>query len=173
MALISTTLKMDEEISEELKKIWEAINDLKGQNRVTPKYGELKNYEDNISELCRELEVEKNILYTKIRISEENVALIVPIDGKNEADKQLRTTLVLMSIRDSVFGKDLMKSSDIAIALKRLGIKSIANLATNLSKYSEFLISDGKPKSKNFGFRITIPGIVEGKKIIKSMFNGK
>ena len=163
---------MDEEINLEFQKVWKAIEALKGERPISLHSVELKDENNKIFRLCKELGIEKEDLDSKIKINGGNVSLIVPIDGKNEAEKQLRTTLVLMSIRDLLFEEDFMKSADIAVVLKRLGVKSIANLATNLNKSTDLLRPDGKPKSKNFGFRITIPGVMEGKKIIRGLVNG-
>ncbi len=161
---------MDEEITLEFKKVWEAIGELKDSKATNSNIQEeINSDEEKISRFCSELEIRKEDFNLIFKISEKDVSLKVPIEGKNEAEKQLKTTLVLITVKDSLFEEDFMKSADITIVLKRLGIKSIVNLSTNLNKHSSFLQSKGKPKSKNFGFRITIPGIVEGKKLIKEL----
>jgi hypothetical protein len=50
-----------------------------------------------------------------------------------------------------------------------LGIKSLVNLSTNLSEYKQFILPKGKPKSKEFSYEITLPGIKKGLEIIKEL----
>ncbi len=166
---------MEEEIKKEFAKIWKAIEEIRDIKFNAPETikEETSDDEEKIQTFCNELKIERKNFGSIIKISKQGVSLKVPIDGKNEAEKQLKTTLVLMAIKDSLFEEDFMKSSDIAVVLKRLGVKSIMNLAKNLNKHANFLRPEGKPRSKNFGFRITIPGNVEGKKIIGELLDNE
>ena len=148
------------------------VNNIEGKkvpNNTLENLGHKKNssFESEIGHLCSEIQIERKDFDKIVEIKDNRFFLKIPIEEKKESVKQVKTTLVLMMLKDVLSGEDFMKSSEITNVLKRLGVKSISNLAGNLSKYKQQLTSKGVKGSKNFGFIITIPGILEGKKILK------
>lgn len=164
----------EEEIKNKFGKIWEKLRAIekKLDSKEVKEVDNLKSknkssLEDKISKLCTEINIDRKAFNSIIDVNDNKFSLKIPINEGTASSKQVKTTFVLMMLRDILLEEDFMKSSDIVVVLKRLGIKSIGNLASNLSKYKQLLNSKGKKGSKNSGFVITIPGIVEGKKILK------
>ena len=126
-----------------------------------------RNLEELIKRLSSEIGIEIDCFYNLFFIDDEEILLLVSPKGKNEAEKQFKATIVILTISDYLFGEDFLQSSILNKKLRKLGIGSLVNLSTNLSKFKQFLIPRGKPKSTKFGFQITIPGKKEGIKIMK------
>ncbi len=167
---------MDEEIKKEFEKVWKKLGDIEGkineknfsQEKQELKSPEDNNFEEKILKFCNELDIERKDFDLICYLRNKEIFLLKPIEGKNESERQVKTSLVLLTIKDSLFDDDFIGSSEISTVLMKLGIKSISNLSTNLNKERRFFIPEGVKASKKFGFRITVPGKIEGKKIIKS-----
>lgn len=134
-----------------------------------------RNLEERIKKISEEIGIETTSFYNLFFIDNEEILLLISPKGKNEAEKQFKATIVILTISDCLFGEDFIQSSSLNKKLRKLGIGSLVNLSTNLSKFKQFLIPRGRSKSKKFGFQITIPGKREGIRLIKEILenNGK
>jgi len=169
-------LKMDEEIKTKLDEIEKRLEKLELCFRKDkPRLEASGDLETKIKKLCGDAEISYDDFYLVFFIEENGeILLLIPPQGKNEAEKQLKATLLILTTSKYLFNQDFMKSAELIKKLEKLGIKSLVNLSTNLSRYKQLLIPRGKPKSRNFGFQITIPGEKEGLKLIKGLLeNGK
>jgi len=160
----------EQEINSRFEEIEKRLNKLElpvHQDKKISKVAET--LEEKIKKLCDDAKIERRDFDDIFFIKENQINILVPIDGKKESDKHLKVVLLILTVNDYLLETDFIKSSDLGKILKKLGISSIVNLSTNLSKKRKFLLPEGKAKSKNFGFRITIPGKYEGLKIIKEL----
>ena len=169
---------MDHEIRQEFDRIWEEINKLKKNksNESELSNGQsarAENLEPKINKLCEDAKIERSDFDSLFFIKEKELLLIIVPEGKNEEERQLHVTLCILTAQNCLFNEDFIKSSDLNAKLKKLEVKSLVNLSTNLKKHKQLLIPEGKPKSRNFGFRITIPGKKRGLELLKTLLNKK
>ena len=167
-------LKMDEEIKKRFEEIERRLEKLELYlPKEKPKLEKSGDLETKIKKLCDDAEVNYEDFYKIFFIEDKEILLLIVPPGKNEAEKQLKATLLILTTSKYLFGQDFMKSSDINKKLEKLGIKSLVNLSTNLTRYRQFFIPRGKSKSRNFGFQIIIPGEKEGLKLIKDFLENE
>lgn len=169
---------MDPEVKKEFDKVWSEINKLKGgiskeSEQVDDQIIRAKDLETKIKKLCNDVKIERSDFDSLFFIKGQELTLLIVPEGKNEEEKQLQITLCSLTVQDYLFELDFIKSYDLNVKLKKLGIRSLVNLSTNLKKHKQLLIPEGKSKSRNFGFRITIPGKKRGLDIIKELLNKK
>jgi len=163
-----------EEIFKRLKDHEKRIEKLEGylsSQKLEP--SKPKGLEARIKKLCDDTGINRKDFDSIFFINKSEILLITVPEGKNEAERQLKVTLATLTASVYLFNQEFMKSSIILKNLKKLGISSLVNLSTNLSEYHGLLISEGKPKSRNFGFRITFPGRKKGLETIKSLIKSK
>jgi len=127
----------------------------------------------DLNERIKKLFVDVGISEEQLRyvfdFEEDDLNLITSVEGKSEGEKQLSATLCILTGYEYCYGRDTIKSQILRDKLEKLGIRSLANLSTNLSKYPNYIISKGKRKSPNFMYKLTYPGKNEGLRIIKSL----
>jgi len=165
---------MEEEIEKRFREIEKRLDLLEGAPKEKLKVKTSENLEAKIKRLCEEAEITIENFYHIFFIEDNSDILLLKVpNGKNEAEKQHKISLLLLTASEYLFNQDFMKSSELIKKLEKLGVKSLVNLSTNLSKHRQFFIPRGKPKSKNFGFQITIPGKKEGLNIIKELLENE
>lgn len=125
-------------------------------------------------EKCIKLSKDAGITEEQLRcvfdFEEVDLSLITTmLGGKNEAEKQFRATASILTTFHYCYNKDEIRSQDLRKKLEWLGIKSLANLSINLANYKQFILPKGKPKSPEFAYKITYPGIKKGLEIIKEL----
>ena len=106
-----------------------------------------------------------NIVY----FEEGNFKIITEIDGKNNKEKQLNATLLILTINDICYGINKIRSQELRNMLEYLGIRSLVNLSTNLKTMKNYIISDGKKASSEYGYKLTLPGKREGIKLLTDL----
>jgi len=157
----------DEEF-EALKKEVEELKKIKqgGEQNRTPQMQKAV-VEEHIQKLAQDA----GIVIEKIReiIDPETLRLTVIIEGKSEGEKQLNSTLCILTAKKYFYGDGSILSQELRVKLKKLGIKSLANLSKNLAKYPNYLICNVTKGSKSSSYEITIPGIKRGLELIKNL----
>ena len=111
---------------------------------------------------------EEQLMYI-FNFGEDDLGLITVIKGKKESEKQIKATLCILTAYHYCYDSDEIRSQDLRKKLEWLGITSLVHLSLNLTKYKQFIISRGVPKSPNFSYKITYPGIKKGLEIIKEL----
>ena len=125
--------------------------------------------ERGIEKMSKNARIPEERIRCVFDFDEEDLSLIATVEGKNESEKQFKATVCILAAYHYCYGRDEIKSQDIRKKLEWFGIKSLVNLSTNLSEYKQFILPKGKPKSKEFSYKITLPGIKKGLEIIKEL----
>lgn len=128
--------------------------------------------EERMEELSSKVGITKERLRCVFDFDKDDLTLIVDIEGKNEGERQLKAAVCILTAYHYCYARDTVKSQDLRKKLQWLGIKSLANLSSNLSEYKQFIIPKGKSKSKDFSYKITLPGLKKGTEIIKELSGG-
>jgi len=102
---------------------------------------------------------------------DEEFTFIFEMTGKSEPDKQLRATLCLLTVSNYCYAKDEILSKTLTKKLQLWGIKSLSNISKNLKKHMSFIVMKGKAGSSNFSYKITVPGLREGIKILNEIID--
>lgn len=129
----------------------------------------VESIENKIKKLSEAAALSKDTLKNIFHFEDDYIILLCNIEGKNEAEKQLKATLVILTAYNHLYDKDRILSKDLVDKLKYLGIGSLVNLSTNLRKYRQYIIPLGKQGSSNFSYKITHPGIQKGLEIINEL----
>lgn len=133
---------------------------------------ELIPHQENIKKLADDSEVEVDDL-NKIYDFDDNLTLIANSDGHNEAEKQLKATLLILTGYNYYFNESEIDSSKLRLTLEDLGIVSLVNLSTNLKPYRNLIVhKKGKRGNTETTYKITLPGLEKGKMLIRA-FSGK
>lgn len=111
------------------------------------------------------LEKLQSILYFNLK----DITLLVSFEGKNEFEKQIEATLVILTSSAYLYDKEEIASIELKSKLKNLGIKSLIDLSTNISKCKRDIIREGKRGSHNYRYKLTVPGKNKGLKIIHKL----
>jgi hypothetical protein len=165
----------DEEIIEIKKKLEEHEKSIKKLESVLEqeKGKSTKEIGVDIGTVIEKLSKDAGIPEERVRhvfdFEDEDLNLIATVEGKNEDEKQFKATVCILTAYHYCYGRDEIKSQDLRKKLAWLDIKSLVNLSTNLAKYKRFIIPKGKPRSPEFSYKITIPGIKKGLEIIKEL----
>jgi len=93
------------------------------------------------------------------------------IDGNSEPDKQLRATLCILTVSYYCFAKEEMSSKNLIQKLQFWGIKSLSHISHSLKKHNRLIVAKGIAGSSNFSYKITVPGLNEGTKILSGFIN--
>jgi len=128
---------------------------------------------EGIKDLAEKVGVDEEDLY-KIFDFDEKIHLLVQPKGKNEGEKQLKASLIILTAYNHYFNKREISSSDLIRMLEDVGIGSLVNLSTNLKEHRDLIIhKKGKRGSTKTSYRITIPGLHEGYLLIKELLKNK
>ena len=125
--------------------------------------------EKDIENLSTDAGITKEQLRCIFDFEKEDLNLITSIEGKSEAEKQFEATICILTAYHYFYGRDETRSQDLRKKLEWLGIKSLGILSANLAKYKQLILPKGKPKSPEFRYKITYPGIRKGLEIIKEL----
>lgn len=125
--------------------------------------------ERHIEELSKDAGITEEELRCVFDFEKEDLNLITTVEGKNEAEKQLKATICILTAYHYCYGRDEISSQDLRKKLQWLGIKSLQTLSSSLTNYKQLILPKGKPKSPKFAYKITYPGIKKGLEIIKEL----
>ena len=122
---------------------------------------------EQIDVLAKKASVNKEDIY-HLYDFDEKVHLLIQPDGKNEGEKQLKATLLILTAYNHYFNEREISSSDLRNMLQDIGITSLVNLSTNLGEHRTLILhKKGKKGSTKTYYRITIPGLQKGYSLIK------
>lgn len=162
-------------MSTDTKKIWEKMSELderiKSIERLIEKKPELVESNSNYSKLENKTGISESELKNMIYFEDETFTLLVEIPGKNNKEKMIKGSLILLTIDDICYGSNRMRSQDLRKKLEYAGVGSLAHLSTHIRSIKRLIIPDGKKGSNNFGYRLTVPGKIEGIKIMTELVN--
>jgi len=159
-------IKIKKAVEDHEKRI-EKLESVLGQGKGKPAEEIGIDIEKGIEILSKDAGITKEQLRCIFDFEKEDLNLIINIVGKNEAEKQFKTTLCILTAYHYCYGRDETRSQDLRKKLEWLGIKSLGILSVNLAKYKQLILPKGKPKSPEFRYKITYPGIRKGLEIIK------
>lgn len=128
-----------------------------------------KPYGDRIQQLAANAGLTVDQLKHVFHVTEEDVYLIAAVDGINEVEKQIKATVAILTTQNYLLGVDEIKSKKLRPKLEKLGIRSLINLSTNLAQRPDLIVPKGEPKSPDFSYQITYPGLRKGLEIIKEL----
>lgn len=159
---------------EEFKKLSDEVKELKQLfEKHLPKLGEIKIRttinEDKIQKLANDAGITLEKIKAVFDFGPEDLNLISLVTGKNEEEKQLKATLCVLTGYNHCYNSDSILSQKIRLKLEKLGIKSLANLSTNLANYPNYIVCNIEKGSKASSYKITYPGIKRGLEIIKDL----
>jgi hypothetical protein len=164
--------KMIEQKIDEIFKILKEYDDRIKELEGLAKGGRLKPVRTSLDEGIKKLAADAGITEEQLKhvfdFEDEDLNLIATVEG-NEAEKQFKATICILTALDYCYGKDIIESKILRKKLEKLGI-SLNNLSTNLAKFANFIVPKGEPGSHNFCYKITLPGKKKGFEIIKSLF---
>jgi len=123
--------------------------------------------------LSREAGITEEQLRYVFDFEEEDLNLIQPVHGQNEREKQFRASICILTGYHYCYGRDQIRSEELRKKLEWLGLKSLTNLSTNLSRYKMFIVPKGQPRSPTYGYKITLPGIKRAIETIKELAAGE
>lgn len=165
---------------EEIEELRNKLKDLdkrveKIENLIFSEEKDFETVEEKIENFAEEFGVERKDLYHvfDFDLEEEEIYLTQEIEGKNEKEKQFKTTLSLLTAYQYIFNKNTLKSQKLREKLNDLSIKSLVNLSTNLSEYRKYVRPRGKPKSTDYSYQITPLGKEEGMKLINNLLGSE
>ncbi len=121
--------------------------------------------------LAKELGLELDRLKNVIEFTEDDFHIISNIPGEKDWEKQLNASLVVLTINYYCRGEREVLAGDLRNILQDLGIRSLLNMATNITYQNNFIVKIGKPGSHYTRYRITNPGLQNGIDIIKNMLS--
>jgi len=127
------------------------------------------NIEKGIEKLSGDAGISEEQLRSVFDFEEEDLSLIATVEGKNEAEKQFKATICILTAYHYCYDRDETRSQDLRKKLEWLGIKSLGILSANLAKYKQLIRPKGKSRSPQFAYKITYPGIKKGLEIIKGL----
>ncbi|MFH1774527.1 MAG: hypothetical protein ABH874_06175 [Methanobacteriota archaeon] len=163
---------MIEQKIDEIFKILKKHDDRIKELEALAKGGQLKPVEVSLDQGIKKLAADAGITEEQLKhvfdFEEEDLNLIAAIEG-NEAEKQCRATICILTALDYCYGKDIIESKILRKKLEKLGISSLNNLSTNLAKFANFIVPKGEPGSPNFCYKITLPGKKKGLEIIREL----
>jgi len=119
-----------------------------------------------LKHMAEKTNLELNILCKIYDLEDEDVKLNVSLDNRKESEKQVIASLLILTCKYYCYGTDLIRAMDLNKKLKWLGIKSLSNLKSNLSKDGYFE-TKGKSRSNNYSYKITFPGLKKAIEYIK------
>lgn len=161
--------------SEEVNKIisiHRPSNDIKAEHKeYSGKSGDfLKAPQGNwLLKLAKDCKVTETDI-VKVVDSEGKGRLInTNIRGKSDAEKQSNAAICIGTILYYSTGSSVVTSKYLHEELEWLGIKSLSNLGPNLKNKKPHIIPEGKPKSRNFSYKISKVGVQSGLELIKEM----
>ena len=157
-------------MEKELEKIWKKLNNLEERIKLiedmfikTPDIKEVVNeYDELLAETGINIDVLKEIVY----FDDSGFTIITEVTGKNNKEKQINATLLILTINDICYGNNSVKSKDLKAKLKYLGLRSLGNLSINLRTIKNYIIPVGKSRSPDYSYKITLPGKKEGIRIL-------
>ena len=127
---------------------------------------------DSIRRLAEKVNMDENELKHIFEFEDNDVRIILPIEGKSEGDRQLKATLLYLVAYRYCFGLNEIASKDLRRKLQDLGIRSLVNLSTQLKSYPNFIWHKlDKQGSTSGKYKITTPGEIEGIKLIAQLKN--
>jgi predicted HAD superfamily phosphohydrolase len=161
----------EEEFSDLKKRVEKLEQKIQELTERPPKATFISSYEQKIEKFAESIgiTIEKLKNVVEIDFDNQDIFILKPITGKNEEEKQLKSSLIILTIYKNIFGENEIFSQKLRESLKKLGIKSLINLSTNLSKYKQFIIPKGKRSSKKYKYMLTLPGETKGKELIKEL----
>jgi len=159
-------------MEKELEKIWKKLNNFEERIKLiedlfkkTPDLKEVGNeYDQLLAETGINIDVLKEIVY----FDDSGFTIITEVTGKDNKEKQINATLLILTINDICYGNNSVKSQDLKAKLEYLGIRSLVNLSTNLKTIKNYIIPDGKSGSLDYSYKITLPGKKEGLRILNT-----
>jgi len=147
-----------------------ALEEILRKNKGKPMKKFDINAEECFQKLSKAVGIDKGKIKYIIDFEESDFFILVNIKGDSAAEKQINATLCILTIYNYCYETKEIESEILKNKLENLGITSLGNLNINLKKFRNFIIPRGKPRSHNFSYKITIPGINRGLEIIKELY---
>ena len=103
--------------------------------------------------------------------ADNNTLTLLRVEGSDEAEKTKRISLMVILGYKYIFGNESVLSSEIKrnVAENRVPLNNFASYLNEMMPSQIRRI--GKPKSKNTKYKLTTPGEVEAKEMVKQMCN--
>ena len=160
-------------MEKELEKIWETIINLDKRvesiEKIIKKTPNIVDIGNEYEKLTTETGIIQDLLKELAYFEDGDFTILTEVNGKNNKEKQLNATLLILTINDICYGVNRMRTQDIKNKLEYMEIGSLTNLSKNLNTLKTHLIQDGKPGSTKSGYKITLPGKKEGVRILNDL----
>lgn len=125
-----------------------------------------------IKNLAEKIGTEENDIHNFLHFEEDSkFHLLFNITGRNESEKQLKGTLIILTISHYCYGVSSILSKELVRKLETMRIKSLDHINHTLKKSKRYIVFSGKRGDPNSSYTITMPGLDEGIKIIKQFYN--
>ncbi|MBE2228386.1 MAG: hypothetical protein IAE93_13610 [Ignavibacteria bacterium] len=125
----------------------------------------------SLNKLAEKLDLPENQLRMIVEIDGDDIALLKPISGKNDADKMYKASIIFPVLRYFIFNRDIIDTRELLHRIESLGIKHNRHLSRIFKNNVELFIPKNKNGSKNFEYKITLPCQVVGLKLIQELLN--
>lgn len=121
------------------------------------------------AEILEKAKINQKQLKSIFSFEEDDFKVIALIKGKNEIEKQIKASLIILTANYYCYGKDRISSRGLASKLRWLGIKSMKNLNKNLKREEchPFIRIIGKSNSTSY--QILNQGLIKGLEIINEI----
>lgn len=133
-------------------------------------------YEENnpphIQKLSKLTDIDINKLEQIFNFKEDDFEFMNPIIGEKSIDKQVKATLIILTIYYITYEKDEIPSKELGKHLRWLGTGAYSHISENIRNECNDLI-EIKGTAPNLSYKINLNGIQEGKKMIIELLDGK
>ncbi|MBE2228385.1 MAG: hypothetical protein IAE93_13605 [Ignavibacteria bacterium] len=159
-------------ITSELSRRFKVIEDFILKSTIEQKAVEIsivnKESTGSISKLAEALNTTDEQLKLILDLDANDFRIIKNIEAAKLPEKQYIMTICILTISNYLFKRDYLPTKDLISQLENHGIDK-SNLNRTLKAFTEHVVAKGKKGSSDYVYKITTPGLIKGKEILKQM----
>ena len=122
--------------------------------------------EDMFATLANKCNTDITKLMEIFHIENEDITVLINLKNKKYREQHFEYVILLLTASNYCLGRNSIETNILKEKFKKMGIKSLQNLSSNLKSYDNYLMTEGEVGSSHFVYKISFKGLQKGIEVI-------
>lgn len=118
------------------------------------------------TKLAKKCNTDESRLMEIFHIENDDISVLINLKNKKYREQHFEYVILLLTASYYCLGKNSIETNLLKEKFKKMCIKSLQNLSSNLKSYDNYLMTEGEVGSSHFVYKITFKGLQKGIELI-------